>query len=292
MADKKKMKTTGGAAAKSTTTEATAGRAARGSARKSGRKTAAGASAGASAGAAVRGTARGTAREAAGESIPATAREAVAESARGAVGEFSPTEVSPFATTADAAWGTGTATGGTGGVGVGVRLSALPFFGKLLIRGLAEDGAFLSAAEAALGAALPLVPNATAGLEDGGRIFWLGPSEWLVWTERRAELLSALAAGLAGLHAAAADVSDYYAALRLSGGLAREVLAHGCPLDLDGRVFKPGDCAQTRFRAAAMMIFQADDAPTYDVQTRWSHAEYLRRYLAEVAALCAAARED
>ena len=174
--------------------------------------------------------------------------------------------------------------------GAAVHLQARPCFGKVLLRGLGEDAAFLRGAEAALGSALPLRPNTTVGLADGGRIFWLGPSEWLVWTEAREETLAALAESLAGTHSAATDVSDYYAVLRLSGGLAREVLAHGCPLDLHESVFKPGDCAQTRFRAAAVLICQADDAPTYDVQARWSYAEYLRRYLSEVSELCVAAR--
>ena len=178
-----------------------------------------------------------------------------------------------------------------------VNLSERPFFGKILVRGLGADSAFLRAAESALGVGLPLEPNTTAALgrgrgEDGeGVVLWLGPSEWLVWTSAREEVLSALDGGLAGVHSAVADVSDYYAVLRLSGGLAREVLAHGCPLDLDGSVFGAGLCAQTRFRAAAILLRCADDSPTYDAQVRWSYAEYLRLYLSEVAALCAAARE-
>ena len=209
-----------------------------------------------------------------------------------------------------------------------VGLLERPFFGKILLRGLATDAAFLRATESALGTALPLEPNTTAALggpfgvgkgkekgggggdESGGSggsggldgsdgsdgsdgvgiILWLGPSEWLIWTTAREDVLSALDGGLAGIHSAVADVSDYYAILRLSGDLAREVLAHGCPLDLDASVFGSGSCAQSRFRAAAILLHCADDAPTYDVQVRWSYAEYLRRYLSEVASLCASAR--
>ena len=102
--------------------------------------------------------------------------------------------------------------------------------------------------------------------------------------------MSALDDGLSGSHSALTDVSDYYAILRLSGDLAREVLAHGCPLDLDESAFGAGSCAQTRFRAAAVLLHCADSAPTFEVQMRWSYAEYLRRYFAEAAELCAAAR--
>ena len=201
---------------------------------------------------------------------------------------FSPEAVSPFLT-ADLG-------------GAAVKLEARPFFGKVLLRGLGEDAAFLKAAESVLGAGLPLTPNTTVAPSRGGkggkggaeweRIFWLGPSEWLIWTSGREELLSALDGGLSGLHSAAVDVSDYYAVLRVSGDLAREVLAHGCPLDLEGDGFGVGSCAQTRFRSAAILIYFADDAPTFDIQVRWSYAEYLRRYLAEVSALCAAAANE
>ena len=209
---------------------------------------------------------------------------------------FSPESVSPFLT-ADLG-------------GAAVKMEARPFFGKVLLRGLGEDAAFLKAAESVLGAGLPLTPNTTVaparggksggakgkeGKDGGGgveweRIFWLGPSEWLIWTSGREGLLSALDGGLSDLHSAAVDVSDYYAALRISGDLAREVLAHGCPLDLEGGGLEVGTCAQTRFRAASLLLYCADDAPTYDIQVRWSYAEYLRRYLSEVSALCAAAR--
>ena len=183
--------------------------------------------------------------------------------------------------------------------GEAVNLQAPPAVGKILIRGLEDDPAFLRAAQAALGVALPLVPNTTAPLSTtagggagvGERVFWMGPSEWLVWTSEREALMSALDDGLSGAHSALADVSDYYAILRLSGDLAREVLAHGCPLDLDESAFGAGSCAQTRFRAAAILLHCADAAPTFEVQMRWSYAEYLRRYFAEAAELCAAARK-
>ena len=200
--------------------------------------------------------------------------------------KFAPAAVSPFLTEDMG--------------GEAVNLQAPPVVGKILIRGLEDDPAFLRAAQAALGVALPLVPNTTAPLPTAGgagekgageRIFWMGPSEWLVWTSEREALMSALDDGLSGAHSALTDVSDYYAILRLSGDLAREVLAHGCPLDLDESAFGAGSCAQTRFRAAAILLHCADSAPTFEVQMRWSYAEYLRRYFAEAAGLCAAARK-
>ena len=64
--------------------------------------------------------------------------------------EFAPDAVSPFLTEEMG--------------GEAVNLEAPPIVGKILIRGLEDDQAFLRAAESALGVALPLVPNTTAPL--------------------------------------------------------------------------------------------------------------------------------
>ena len=55
-----------------------------------------------------------------------------------------------------------------------VGLLERPFFGKILLRGLATDAAFLRATESALGTALPLEPNTTAAL---GGPFGVGKGE-------------------------------------------------------------------------------------------------------------------
>ena len=157
------------------------------------------------------------------------------------------------------------------------------FLGKITIRGKSCDAAFVSAAESALGAALPLTPN-TVAKAGGAKILWLSPEEWLLWTadEKRGEALKRLEEAFAGIQSTAVDVSDYYTIIKTSGARAEEALSHGCPLDFRPSAFAPGTCAQTRFRNASILLYKADDAQGFDVQVRWSFAEYLWDYFVKV----------
>lgn len=159
-----------------------------------------------------------------------------------------------------------------------------PHIGKVTLRGDPDLPAFREAAEARLGAALPLAPNTVA--EGGGlTVSWVGPDEWLILTEPGAEgaLIDGLREALADVHAAVVDVSDYYTVIRLSGPRARDVMAKGCPLDLHPRAFGPGRCAGSLYGKAAIRLIQVDEAPTYDIMVRWSFADYLWRYLVDAA---------
>lgn len=163
-----------------------------------------------------------------------------------------------------------------------VSLDVPEAVGKVILRGASEDAAFTAAAAGVLGAALPLAPNTTAQT-DRGLELWMGPSEWMVQVEGdgAAALIADLEAAFADLHAAVVDVSDYYAVIRLSGPRARDVLAKGCPLDLHPNVFDVEHCAQTRFVGTPILIYQKYVSPTYDIQVRWSFAEFLWLSLAD-----------
>ena len=166
----------------------------------------------------------------------------------------------------------------------GVSLAERPDIGKVVLRASADDAKILLGAETALGVALPTAPN-TVGVNDDITIFWLGPDEWLIYcplAEVEA-LLKRLRQELEGQHVALTDVSDYYVVLRLTGSPVREVLSKGTPFDLHPSVFKPGDCAQTRFGHASILLHCVDSESTIDVQVRWSFAEYLWLYLVESA---------
>lgn len=170
-------------------------------------------------------------------------------------------------------------------------LREIPARGKIILRGDAADAAFLEAAGEALGVAPPRAPNTTAAAADV-RVLWLGPDEWMVWCEwrRRLRLRDDLEKALAASHRSVVDVSDYYALVAARGAHIRAALAHGCPLDLDR--FAVDSCAQTRFRRAAVTLFRAADSdgePVFEIQTRWSFADYVWRVLARAGELAAAA---
>lgn len=65
----------------------------------------------------------------------------------------------------------------------------------------------------------------------------------------------------------------------IAGPYARDVLAHGCSLDLHPRAFGPGRCANTQLAKAQTVLQQLDQTPTFRVHVRASFAEYLGRWL-------------
>lgn len=159
-------------------------------------------------------------------------------------------------------------------------LRELPWCGKINLRGDANDAQFVEAARAALGVPLPLAANTTAS-GDGMTIFWLGPDEWLLHCalERAQELRRQLTQALGGIHHAATEVTDYYTVLELQGEAAAAALARGCPLDLHENVFPAGQCAQTRFGNASVLLYKPEAAPCFAIQVRWSFTEYVWDYL-------------
>jgi sarcosine oxidase subunit gamma len=165
-----------------------------------------------------------------------------------------------------------------------ITLAEKQFVGKINIRGNVNDQSFASTAEKVLGTALPTTPNTTSPTQEG-TVFWLGPDEWLVHTPSGTEagLIGDLRSAFSGLHAAVTDVSDYYVMIELRGqdtNNARDVLARACPLDLHKRTFITGQCAQSYFANASILLHQVGE-DAYDIQVRWTYADYLWRYLSQ-----------
>ncbi len=169
-------------------------------------------------------------------------------------------------------------------LGSKVQISERPFIAKLTLRGNPDDVAFLKAVEGVLGHALPVAPNTTV-LSKTMDIAWVGPDEWMIYAEADSQstLVADLRKALEGQHSAVVDVSDYYTLIRVTGAKARATMAKGCPLDLDPVSFGPGDCAGTLYIKSTIRLIQRDDAPSYDIQVRWSHADYLWQNLVVAA---------
>jgi sarcosine oxidase subunit gamma len=104
---------------------------------------------------------------------------------------------------------------------------------------------------------VPFAPNTVLRHELRAAL-WLGPDEWLVTgpAGAQASLSAELEAALAGEHRSIVDVSANRAVLDLSGGLVRDVLASGCPIDLHPRAWEPGVCAQTLFDRTQVLLEQ------------------------------------
>jgi methylglutamate dehydrogenase subunit D len=133
------------------------------------------------------------------------------------------------------------------------------------------------------GVALPERPARVQGR--GIAFVWAGPGQWLAVADRQQgrDLETELKPLLNGL-ASVVDQSDGRVIVRMSGKLARDVLAKGVPIDLDPRAFKPGDAAITHASHIGIMIWQIDERPAYELAMFRSYADSFAHWLAESAA--------
>lgn len=112
----------------------------------------------------------------------------------------------------------------------------------------------------------------------------IGPDNWLAVCESGDWRLSReLTRELDGL-AAVCDQSSGYGVLRLSGPRVRETLAKGVPIDLDPAAFAPGDAAVTLAAHVSVILWQVDEAPTYDLAVSRSYAGSFAHWLTASAA--------
>lgn len=159
------------------------------------------------------------------------------------------------------------------------KLFELPLCGKINLRGDAKNKDFKQAVTTLTGLELPTSAN-TCAANSGHQLFWLGPDEWMLHLplESVDQSLAALKNTLTKQHFAATEVSDYFSVIQLSGDQIREVIASGSPFDIRPKHFEPGQCAQTLFGHASILLW-AQDAQSFCLQVRWSYAQYLYAYL-------------
>jgi sarcosine oxidase subunit gamma len=165
-------------------------------------------------------------------------------------------------------------------------MQEMSMVGKLTLRGDFDSAAVASAVQDTLSLPVDIEAN-TFAREADRTVFWTGPDERLIYTELGSvdNHLASLREKLPG-KSSVVDVSDYYTVIRLSGEKVRAVLASGTPLDVHRSVFGKGQCAQTRYGTASVLLAVHDDIPVVDLQVRWSFAEYVWKYLCKVANYC------
>ncbi|WP_328449939.1 sarcosine oxidase subunit gamma [Amycolatopsis sp. NBC_00438] len=144
-----------------------------------------------------------------------------------------------------------------------------PFRTQLTVR--LRDG------HALLGVALPEPCTFTSG--NGVDILWMGPDEYLVLAEpgRQAEL----EASLSRESDAVVDVSAQRVTVQLTGVHARDVLAHGCSIDLDESVSPPGTCVQTLLARTGIVLMVREDG--FTILVRQSFSDYFKAWLADAS---------
>ncbi|CAN5217998.1 hypothetical protein BH10PSE15_BH10PSE15_03510 [soil metagenome] len=147
---------------------------------------------------------------------------------------------------------------------------------------MARKGTTREALAAALGTPLP---EGTRALRpDGVALIGTGPGMWVAISEAgSADFATELATRLAGL-ASVSDQSGGYAVCRLSGAGARTVLQRGAAIDLHPSVFAAGAAATTVISHIGVIVWQIDDAPTYDLALFRSYTASFRHWLDEAVA--------
>ncbi len=94
----------------------------------------------------------------------------------------------------------------------------------------------------------------------------------------------ALRNGLNGAFGSIVDVSANRTLLQIRGPKARELLAHGVPIDLDVRSFGRGSCAQTLLAKAQVIIERISEDPAFHLYVRSSFASYVADWILDAAA--------
>jgi sarcosine oxidase subunit gamma len=132
-----------------------------------------------------------------------------------------------------------------------------------------------------LGVTLPAPCTFTTGRDI--EILWMGPDEYLVLgpalSRESADLEAALSRESAVL--AVVDVSCQRNVVRLTGEHARDVLAHGCSIDLDPSVSPPGTCVQTLFARTGIVLMVREEG--FTILVRQSFANYFAAWLADAS---------
>ncbi len=114
-------------------------------------------------------------------------------------------------------------------------------------------------------------------------VLTLGPDHWLLRVPENSaqnqhhiiEQAIGSAFGMSTL------VSDAYVAFTIHGNEARDVLAQGCPLDLDATAFPIGTCARSILAGAPVLLIR--DPMGFDLLVDRTLAKYLRQWLQTAA---------
>ncbi|MFB8177104.1 sarcosine oxidase subunit gamma [Streptomyces sp. NPDC055966] len=168
--------------------------------------------------------------------------------------------------------------------GGAIRLAELPFLAQVNVR-LDAKGPAADAVGLALGLPLPLEPNTAVRAGELTEV-WLGPDEWLVVGQPGAqkELEGRIRAAAGDEHVSVTDVSAQRTTLLVTGPRARDLLSHGCALDLHPSAFGPGRCAQTTLARAQVLLVARDETRAgFWVLVRSSFAGYLTEWLLDAA---------
>jgi methylglutamate dehydrogenase subunit D len=172
--------------------------------------------------------------------------------------------------------------------GVTLALRTDPALAYVLARN-GKSGALQQRVQERFGLALPPTAERAGDGDvpslDDLSFIWAGPGRWLA--RKPAQTGAGLEAMLRSELSAVASVinqTDGRCVFHVGGPAVRAVLAKGVPIDLDARVFAPGDTALTVAGHISVHLWQIDRAPTYEFAVPRSFAASFCEWLFAAAA--------
>ena len=161
-----------------------------------------------------------------------------------------------------------------------ILLEELPFRTRIGLRAR-EDAAARIGTALGLDLPGPMLRTSAAGDLEALR---LGPEEWLLLAAvaDAAGLVSRFEEAAAGEHLAVVDLSHRFAEILVSGPAAREVLAAGCPLDLEASAL-PEHFASRSLLGKSAIVLQWLGGEGFRLLVNRSFAEYCWRFLENAA---------
>jgi sarcosine oxidase, subunit gamma len=165
-----------------------------------------------------------------------------------------------------------------------LSIRELPYLAQVNLRTDPNDASTMQRLASSLEFGLPVVPNTVTAGGDR-RALWLGPDEWLVVgpEDQEKALVQSLLDGLGGAFGSVVDVSANRTTLEVGGPKARDVLAHGIPIDLDPRSFGASNCAQTLLAKAHVIVEGRNEEAALHLYIRSSFASYVADWLLDAA---------
>ncbi|MDQ6883851.1 MAG: sarcosine oxidase subunit gamma family protein [Candidatus Dormibacteraeota bacterium] len=165
-----------------------------------------------------------------------------------------------------------------------LTIREIPFLTQINFRANPSAADLVAGVQQQLGFTLPTEPNTVATKGDRSCL-WLGPDEWLVVgpPDQQRSIEAALRSALGDHPGAVVDVSANRTVIEVKGTSARDLLAHGCAIDLHPRAFGPGRCAQTLLAKAYVIVQQKTTTPAFHIYVRSSFANYLADWLLDGA---------
>ena len=140
------------------------------------------------------------------------------------------------------------------------------------------DAAPFVAALANAGLGLPTVA-CTSGPWDEAVAFWVGPGEWWLVGADGALTEAAVRARLPVPPRAIVNLSHGRTVVRIGGARAGDVIAKGCPLDLDPAAFAAGGCPQSVLAGVNLLLHRLAQDDGFDLYIPRSYARHVWEWL-------------